>query len=143
MSRIEVRRTYQSDLVTLGSLVASRLPHPLCTMELPWRGNRSSVSRIPPGEYNYSKWFSPTFKREVVRLDDMQTKPRFAILIHIANVPSNVEGCLGVGTSFHEFESGWGVGNSKTAFGELMDSLTPSGKIAIYDSFIKSPPNTE
>ena len=143
MSRIEVRRNYQSDLVTLGSLVAPRLPSPLCTMELPWRGNRSSVSRIPPGEYGYSKWFSPTFKQNVIRLDDMQTKPRFAILIHIANVPSNVEGCIGVGMGYHKFDSGWGVAKSKIAFDALMESLPASGTIRIFDSFIKSPPSEE
>ena len=145
MSRIEVRRTFQSDLVTLGSLVAPRLPSPLCTMELPWRGNRTSVSRIPPGEYHWSKWFSPTFKREVIRLDDNETRPRSAILIHVANTTSDIEGCIGVGYAYHRFgnDKGWGVGVSRKAFDALMESLPASGTILIFDSFIKHPPSEE
>ena len=142
MSRIEVRRVFQSNRVTLGSLVAPRLPSPLCTIELPWVGNRIGVSRIPPGEYGWFKWTSPT-KGEVIRLDDSGTKPRTAILIHVANVPSNIEGCLGVGMGYHEFDSGWGVARSKIAMDALMEALPSSGTIRIFDSFIKSPPSEE
>ena len=138
MSHIEVRRTYQSHRVTLGSLVARDLPHPLCTIELPWAGNSIGISRIPPGEYAWSKWTSPT-KGEVIRLDDGDTRPRTAILIHIANTTDDIQGCLGVGYSYHGFgDKGWGIGRSRDAMTDLMEALPASGVIGIFDNFIST-----
>ena len=144
MSRIEIRRTFQSERVTLGTLIAPRMPWPLCTIELPWVNNQVNVSRIPPGTYRWSKQHSPSMEREVIRLDDTETRPRTAILIHVGNYASNFEGCIGVGHGYGDFkEKGRGVVSSGAAFDELMASLSRTGKITIFDNFLRIPPNTE
>lgn len=77
----------------------------LHTIELPWRDNARGMSCIPPGLYNAVPVRSPRFGKVLYRLDDKQTAPRSAILIHAGNWAgdrdkgwfSNFDGCIGLG----------------------------------------------
>lgn len=73
----------------------------LHSLELPWRGNLRSVSRIPPGRYRCKRVKSPRFGDVFQVLD---VPDRSAILIHWGNFAgrvqtwdSNVEGCIELG----------------------------------------------
>ena len=83
-------------------------------VEQPWRNNRPFISCIPAGEYELHR-----FKRKngddalvfineemgVTEWKESHSK-RYTCLIHIANWPHNVKGCLGPGDDFvcHSFE---------------------------------------
>jgi len=66
----------------------------LFTIERPWLDNAQNVSCIPTGTY-LTRW------RESPRFGftwELQDVPdRSYILIHAANYPSNVQGCIGLG----------------------------------------------
>ena len=68
--------------------------HKFYTIELPWLDNKPFESCIPTGEYSLKWKESPKFGwcYEVENV----TK-RTDILIHVANYPSDVQGCIGVG----------------------------------------------
>ena len=69
------------------------------TLELPWRENRLNVSRIPGGRYQVQPYGSH-HNGDCYRFLDWQTKPRSGILIHVANVANELEGCIAVGEDF-------------------------------------------
>ncbi len=85
-------RIYQDEHQTLGLLrVGSAL---LATIERPWLNNQPFHSCIPSGSYALE-----VLGDEKVRLSG--TEPaRTVINIEVANVASEVEGCIGVGTGF-------------------------------------------
>lgn len=76
-----------------------------CTIELPWRNNEPKYSCIPAGQYDVTIQYSARFKRDLYRLDDAQTAPRSAILIHVGNFAGDMRkglrsdflGCIGLG----------------------------------------------
>lgn len=66
------------------------------TIERPWLDNAPNVSCIPTGTY-LTRWReSPRFGF-TWELRDVQD--RTYILIHAANYPSDVQGCIGLGTN--------------------------------------------
>lgn len=66
------------------------------TIERPWLDNAQNVSCIPTGTY-LTRWReSPRFGF-TWELRDVQD--RTYILIHAANYPSDVQGCIGLGTN--------------------------------------------
>jgi len=95
---------------TLGSMYdeSGKL---LCkTMELPWKENRSNISCIPEGTYQVVKQppkedrpypyfrFKKVDGRGINPANKMST-----ILIHKITYVSGLKGCIGVGTSFADF----------------------------------------
>ena len=86
------------------------------TVERPWLENAPFVSCIPEGSY--------TCKREVFHRKQQETleiqfvQDRTEILIHVANWPNDVQGCIGIGTDVMG-NSPWGVANSGDAMKEL------------------------
>jgi len=72
------------------------------TLELPWRGNRRSVSCIPVGDYEVALRSSPKFKKHLHVSD---VSGRSYILIHPGNFFSDTSGCILVGTSFEDINS--------------------------------------
>ena len=109
------------------------------TLELQWADNRRGVSCIKPapGEapetYSAVIWYSPTFKRDVVRLEDKHG--RFDCLLHNGNFASMVPGEI---TQIHGCtEIGRGYGQIKrphdgevTQFGILHSVATLEALIA-------------
>lgn len=81
------------------------------SIERPWLDNAPNVSRIPNGIYSVIPWVSPS-KGAVWALIGGGVSPhkedvpdradRWGVLIHVANYPHNVEGCLGLGDKYAE-----------------------------------------
>jgi len=105
---IEVKRVYLPTH-TLGSLYKDGVM--LCkTMELKWLGNRRGISCIPEGEYE-------TTKEPPIPANDPQGRKerpywhfrlhnvpgRSGILIHKITYVKDLQGCLGVGQEFKDF----------------------------------------
>ena len=105
---IEVRRVYL-DTHTLGSFYKDGVM--LCkSMELKWQGNRKGISCIPEGDYLTTKEppipaNDPQGRKERpywhFRIHDV--KGRSGILIHKITYVKDLQGCLGVGTDFKDF----------------------------------------
>ena len=138
MATFRVDRVWQSDELTLGII---RWPDmagpPLVCLERPWKGNAVGESRIEAGTWSWAKWRSPTFKREVIRLDDEQLAPRSAILFHPANWVSQLKGCFAPGMDYrHWGVRGWGVASSGMALDTLMDALPDRGQVEVVDAFV-------
>lgn len=64
------------------------------TMELPWKDNERDVSCIPDGVYRLTPHKSPS-KGKCLKVHDV--KGRTHILIHSANCPSQLQGCIAPG----------------------------------------------
>jgi len=88
------------------------------TIERPWKNNRPNVSCIPEGKYTCQP-FSGTRFQDVVQV--MNVPDRSYILIHAANFPQDVEGCIGVGSSFVSDALEPAVYNSKRTLADFFD----------------------
>ena len=105
-----------------------RLPNSLhlATLELPDKDNQKEISCIPYGSYTCIRTVaSPgitgglceTF--EVIRVPN-----RSDILFHIANLPSELRGCIALGRQFGKINDEAGVAYSTKAFKMFMDYLS-------------------
>ena len=100
-----------------------------CMVERPWMNNAKSKSCIPPGTYTLYPHKSPTFGEcyalECKDLGVTRHGPsqRTHILIHKANYPSQLQGCLAPGVDFGFVGNEWAVVNSAAAFENLMAEL--------------------
>ena len=103
--------------------------------EQPWNDNKPFKSCIPEGHYEVVKHSSPKFGRcfaligEGVGLNKGDAH-RYAILIHPANWPDQVQGCLAPGLSLQPIPAGgreWprslGVTQSQLAMQQMLDVL--------------------
>ncbi len=93
------------------------------TLELPWKENRSRVSCIPEGEYKMV-WRRTTKVRrgftwglEGNTVELFTGGSRNNILIHSANSPSDLLGCIGLGYIKTEV----GIGNSRKAVDDFLN----------------------
>ena len=95
---------------TLGSMFDPKGSLVCKTMELPWKDNRRSISCIPEGRYLVNKM--PPIPQD----DPSGRKPRnyghfrfpavagrSGILIHRITYVKDLQGCIGVGNRFHDF----------------------------------------
>jgi hypothetical protein len=105
---IEVKRVYlQTE--TLGSLYMDGVL--LCkTMELPWKDNQRSISCIPEGEYLVTK--EPPIlandpsgrkQRDYWHFRFHYVPKRSGVLIHKITYVKDLQGCIGVGLDFKDF----------------------------------------
>lgn len=93
---IELVRYIDAPFGTYGEL---SLPEFSClTVERPWSDNRANLSCIPPGCYRLEE---TEFRGDYKTLEVLGVPNRSLIKIHIANVPTDLRGCIGLG-------SGWG-----------------------------------
>lgn len=100
----------------------------LCyTVEREWNNNAPNVSCIPGGVYLVRRHQSPKFgdcfslENKALGVTVFGPSQRTHCLIHAANWPSQLSGCIAPGTTLHS--SRWGVGNSKTALNALKKRL--------------------
>lgn len=100
---VKIDRTYHKD-GTNGILYVDG--QQVCrTIELPWNGNKTGVSCIPPGRYKLAKRWSPKYKWHVHVLD---VPNRFWILIHPANdAKKELRGCIAPVTTVAGPGRGW------------------------------------
>jgi hypothetical protein len=94
------------------------------TVEKPWNSNKPFKSCIPAGKYkiyrHHSEKYPNTFALVNHDLGIGQHKGdslRYGCLIHVANFPDEVEGCIGPGLDLHP--STWGVSQSRKAMDVL------------------------
>ena len=102
---------------TLGvmTIPANQL-HRFYTIERPWLNNKPFESCIPLGEYTLKWKESPKFDwcYEVENVEG-----RTHILLHVANYPTDVVGCIGLGLSL--MGDRIAVGSSKAAMAAFHD----------------------
>lgn len=141
---IVIFRTAYHPLFTGGLLQVrengSRVPSFQChSLERPWMDNEPYVSCIPTGRYRLKKAIhkistpDPNDDYEVYEICDV--RDRTVIHIHIANWPSQIEGCVALGMRPHP--NRWGVSSSRIAFNLFMSAMKgrEDGWITISDSF--------
>lgn len=91
-------KRYTTDApATLGTLTVDGSLHS-DTIELPWRDNQPRISCIPAGRYRVTLEYSVHLKRATLRLQDVPG--RSGILIHPANHPDELEGCITLGKRY-------------------------------------------
>ncbi len=88
------------------------------TVERPWANNTPNISCIPEGEYTmrprryyrggYDTW------------EICDVPGRTYIMLHSANVPSELEGCVGVGSHRYFIGGEWAVESSRATLAELL-----------------------
>lgn len=111
---IITRYAYLPD-VTLG--VLDYAGKRFSTVEKPWRGNRPYESCIPESTYPMRRHDSPKFGKRTWEIAEVPGRTH--ILIHVANYPRNVVGCVGLG--LQPLAGFAGVGSSKQAIKEFYD----------------------
>lgn len=100
-----------------------------CIVECPQKNNEPNISCIPEGTYNLSPHKSPKFGNcyalDAPSLGVTRYGPslRTHILIHVANRPSELKGCLAPGSDFGTLNGEWAVMNSRLAFNSIMKYL--------------------
>ena len=97
------------------------------TVERPWRGNSRFVSCIPEGEYELS-WHQSSKYGKLYPVGPLLSgvPNRDGILIHPANLPSEVQGCIAPGLSFTFTATTPKVVSSQDAFKIIMLWLGPT-----------------
>ena len=110
--RWKLTRLLEDEHATIGCLETSWGQRPyrtIWTLELPERSNERSISRIPAGAYKITKLVDRARLRleslvpGVVTFHETDLCERYAVDIHIANVTSELLGCIAVG---------WGITGS-------------------------------
>lgn len=119
METIQLNRLNTSDYGTFGELLrdGTRIA---VTCELPWADNRPLVSCIPQGVYHVTRFSSPSKGADFL----VNGVPdRSMIEIHVANLPSELLGCIGVGDITGAINGKPAVLNSRATLGRLLDTL--------------------
>lgn len=107
--------------VTLGMLqVAGQHHAPIYTLELPWKDNKPRISCVPDGDYKVISHVSPKFGK-CWWLQDVPG--RSEILIHQANVASELLGCIALGLSSGQLKGKPAVLSSRNAMAYLRDVI--------------------
>ena len=121
---IRLSRTQYADNGTPGVL---SLPDGWAcfTIELPWRNNRPNLSCIPEGEYDLRMRPSGVVKHSThgdytAGWEVTGVPGRTYIMIHPANYPPELEGCIAPGMSAITMKGYPAVGQSLKAFERLM-----------------------
>jgi hypothetical protein len=129
---IEIVRDRVEAEGTFGSLSIGG--EPFCkTVEQPWRDNRPFISCIPAGDYTLIPWDSAKYGPVVcfvnpdlrVYANDADAprdgkSHRYSCLIHAANYPSELQGCVAVGVAVVRFDHhGYGVTHSRRTLERL------------------------
>ena len=111
-------RKHEEDGGTWGRLVCKEYGIELHTLEQNWEDNKRSVSCIPAGTYNVRATQSARFGRKMYLVEGVAE--RDGIRIHPANFPSELQGCIALGTSIGRTAAkGKMLLNSRVAVGRL------------------------
>lgn len=93
------------------------------SLERPWLDNRLEVSCIPVGRYQVRRWSSARFP---ISLEVLGTAPRTYILIHPANRPEQLKGCIALGLDLNGMPYSPSIGRSKLAVQTVFDLVGSS-----------------
>lgn len=120
MIKATIERFCHSESATFGWLTTPS-GRRYATVERPWLNNKVGVSCIPVGEYICE----PTrFNRggyDAIKICNVDGRTH--IKMHIASLPSSVEGCIGINTRFGILYGQWAGVGSRVAFRSLMQEL--------------------
>ncbi len=116
-----LRHNIKSTTGTLGIFYpfkdGTNVPRFCYTLELPWAGNMTNLSCIPPGRHTASV---RTDGKKGWRLELQNTGRRKNIQIHVGNKPSDIDGCILLGNTC----AGDFVGNSRVTVAKLKAELS-------------------
>ena len=105
------------------------------TVEQDWNNNVPEISCIPNGtydlEYYKSEKHGDTYSivNEVLGIGRFKgTSRRFGCLFHVANLASELKGCIGVGTAQGMVNGYWAVLSSKKAMNAMVNFLGKTDK---------------
>lgn len=140
MKHLRLVRTEPDAYGTFGVLYAHELK-PLVTCEPPWIAwsddgqtqhpyGQPFHSCVPTGRYTLKWVHSPRhdwawhLAGEGVSVRDQRiVGGRYACLFHAANWPTQLQGCISVGTRMGKISNRHGIGSSKYAIGKLHEFL--------------------
>lgn len=119
MDILTLTRGQSTNQGTPGHLTGAGLS--LFTLELPWRDNAPRVSCIPSGQYLCRFCYSPAFKKDLYRLQDVPG--RSGVLVHAGNWAGDIslgfrassQGCIVVGKTIGQAAGQLAVLNSADA----------------------------
>lgn len=102
-----------------------------CTLELPWKDNKNSVSCIPAGRYKGRKIVSPS---NGACIEIMDVVNRTYIQIHSANYVRQLLGCIAVGRTMQDIDNDGSldVTSSRNTLDELLALLPEEFEIDIH-----------
>lgn len=130
MHHIEIFRIEHGAEATRGVMLVDGIAR-FVTLELPWRGNKTDVSCIPPFDYSARKKVSAKFGNT---LELLNVADRSDVLVHAGNTAADTHGCILVGTSFGNIAGAPAIVQSKAALGALMALLKePEILVSIRD----------
>ena len=111
--------TFSNNLCTVGNWYKGE-ELICCTIERPWLQNKVNISCIPGGIYDIKPVKSPKFG-ETFKVCDVVGRTH--ILIHKANRPSELQGCIAPVSSYGVLKGEWAGLQSKLAYDKLMAEL--------------------
>lgn len=91
------------------------------TMERPWLNNKNNVSCIPTGTYRCTLIYWEKHKKWVYHILDVPH--RFGVLIHSANFPTQLLGCIALGEKMGIMDGKRGVFTSVPAVRRFNDAM--------------------
>lgn len=129
MENILILRRFRSDKGgTFGTLEVEGVM--FFTVERPWEDNLPFVSCIPEGDYTLAPHNSKKYGDVLCLVGDGVTQnkepdsKRYACLIHTANYPYDVEGCIGLGDNYIADKNM--VTNSRQSIIDFYDIVSPN-----------------
>lgn len=107
MAIIKIKRFQEGGNAPTLGIVEVFNPEPvkvleLVSVELPWRNNRRSISRIPAGRYPVVKEWSPRFREMLWELKDVPK--RSEVKFHVANFMYQLNGCIALGETLADLD---------------------------------------
>lgn len=126
MTTLTLTRFAYLPWATLGRLEALR--YSWYTLECPWRDNKRNESCVPEGEYAVL----PDQEGKFTGYPELQAVPnRDEIIIHVANFPSDLKGCIAPGKRFNSGLADTAVWESTVAYSELVEAFGTSFNLVI------------
>jgi len=116
----QLTRFGKSDNFTAGILESSDNKIHLCTLEKPWKENQRMISCVPTGFYILEPHSSNKYPDVFALVGSTVShypngKQRDAVLIHVANLAEELQGCIALGIQFGFIGNKFGVLNSRKA----------------------------
>lgn len=135
MKRLIIERFNYAPTGTFGRITLPSGDR-LFTCERPWKANKTGVSCIPEGTYSLNMRTSPIVKRSSGGMYEkgwevQDVKGRTFIMIHPANWPHELRGCISVGESYEVISGKQGVTSSRKAFDKLMKELSEADQVEL------------
>jgi hypothetical protein len=135
------------DIATVGKFT-DRFGNVICkSMELPWKDNKPSISCVPAGTYDLQLYQSPRYGNSYHLVNEGlnvsitgENTTRSHILIHPANCPSQLQGCIAPCKSYgildinHNGQYELAGLSSRKAYSELIEYIKENQitKLVIY-----------